>query len=106
RRYLHELSPLCCTQPKGIDSRSVKHHFRNWLASLATLAHFHHSSSMADIPIEIFKIENFAPGIAMFSLSFIALFSGNLLANDRSSSFLARLFASPLTARDYIVGYS
>ena len=55
---------------------------------------------------EIFSIENFAPGIAMFSLSFIALFLGMLLANDRSSSFLARLFASPLAASDYLLGYS
>lgn len=62
--------------------------------------------NMAGMPVEIFKIENFTPGIAMFSLSFISIFIGTLLANDRSSSFLARLFASPLSASDYIVGYS
>ncbi len=62
--------------------------------------------SMGDMQVEIFDIENFTPGIAMFSLSFIALFSGMLLADDRSSSFLARLFASPLSASDFIIGYS
>ena len=58
------------------------------------------------IAVEIFKIENFAPGIAVFSFSFISLFSGMLIANDRSSSFLTRLFASPLTPSDYIAAYS
>lgn len=39
-------------------------------------------------------------------LSFLSLFLGLLMVNDRSSSFLARLFSSPLTAFDYISGYS
>nr|MDD6335754.1 ABC transporter permease [bacterium] len=55
---------------------------------------------------EIFKMENFAPGTAVFSYAFIAMFSGMLLARDRSTSFLTRLFASPLTAWEYILGYS
>ena len=62
--------------------------------------------NIIDAHVTIFEMQNFTPGIAMFSLSFIALFSGMLLANDRGSSLLARLFASPLTARDYIIGYS
>jgi ABC-2 type transport system permease protein len=57
-------------------------------------------------PVEIFKIENFAPGTAVFSFSFLSLFSGMLIGKDRSTSFLARLFASPLTPSDYIFGYS
>jgi ABC-2 type transport system permease protein len=57
-------------------------------------------------PVEIFKIENFAPGTAVFSFSFLTLFSGMLIAKDRTTSFLTRLFASPLTASDYILGYS
>ncbi|MCM3342112.1 ABC transporter permease [Paenibacillus sp. MER TA 81-3] len=55
---------------------------------------------------DVFAIENFAPGMAVFGLSFIALFSGMLMAGDRSSSYLMRLFASPLTGFDYIMGYS
>lgn len=55
---------------------------------------------------DLFRIENFAPGIAVFSFSFISLFSGMFIAKDRSSSFLMRLFASPLSAFDYIVSYS
>lgn len=57
-------------------------------------------------PVEAFKMENFAPGTAVFSFSFLTLFSGMLIAKDRTTSFLTRLFASPLTSSDYIIGYS
>ena len=52
-----------------------------------------------------FEIGSFAPAMAVFSFSFVALFSGLLVAGDRKSAFLMRLFASPLTARDFIFGY-
>src|SRR5699024_1377419 len=39
-------------------------------------------------------------------LTFISLFAGVLISNDRDSSFLTRLFTSPLTGFDYIIGYS
>lgn len=62
--------------------------------------------SMKDMPADLFKITDFAPGMAVFGLSFISLFLGRLIATDRSSSFLMRMFASPLTGTDYILGYS
>ncbi len=63
------------------------------------------SAIQSNIPISLFKIESLAPGIAVFGLSFFSLFAGMLIAKDRTTSFLMRLFASPLTARDFIVGY-
>jgi len=63
------------------------------------------SAIQANIPVGLFKIERLAPGIAVFGLSFFSLFSGMLIAKDRSSSFLLRLFASPLTSTDFIIGY-
>ena len=57
-------------------------------------------------PKEVFTIESLTPGIAVFGLSFFSLFSGMLVAKDRSTSFLMRLFASPLTAGDFIIGYT
>ncbi len=60
----------------------------------------------ANVPVNIMPIERLAPGISMFGLSFISLFSATLLAKDRSTSFLSRLFSSPLTARDFILGYT
>lgn len=56
--------------------------------------------------VEIFELTNFTPGIAVFSFSFITMFSSVLIAKDRTSSFLTRLFASPMKASDYIIGYS
>lgn len=64
------------------------------------------STIQANIPVSLFKIEKLAPGIAVFGLSFISLFSGTLIAKDRSSSLMMRLFASPLTASDFILGYA
>ena len=60
----------------------------------------------ANIPADLFLIDQLTPGIAVFGLSFISLFSGVLIAKDRSSSFMLRLFASPLTSRDFIFGYT
>lgn len=54
----------------------------------------------------MFSIEKTAPGIATFGTVFFALFSGMLLAKDRTTSFLMRLFASPMTAQDFIIGYT
>src|SRR5690625_917386 len=55
---------------------------------------------------DIFAIDNFVPGIAVFGLTFISLFSDMLISGDRSSSYLMRLFTSPLSGIDYIIGYS
>ena len=58
-----------------------------------------------NVPVHIFELDTLAPGIALFGLTFMALFSGLLLAKDRSSAFLARLAASPMTAADFLRGY-
>lgn len=49
----------------------------------------------------MFQIKNLAPGLAMFGSVFMALFAGMLLSKDRTSSFLMRLFTSPMTAADF-----
>ncbi len=59
-----------------------------------------------NVPVEIFKLNVFTPGIALFSFGFITLFAGTLISKDRSSSFLMRLFSSPLKPKEYIIGYS
>ena len=64
------------------------------------------SAIQANIPVSLFAIERLAPGIAVFGLSFISLFSGMLIAKDRGTSFLMRLFVSPLRASDFILGYT
>lgn len=54
---------------------------------------------------EVFAISQLAPGICVFSLSFVALFSGMLLSKDRSGAFMMRLLVSPLSGSGFIAGY-
>lgn len=55
---------------------------------------------------DIFRMEDFGPATAVFGQTFIAMFTGILVAQDRGSAYLMRLFASPLTAWNFILGYS
>ena len=63
------------------------------------------SAMQSNIPVDLFAIESLAPGIAVFGLSFMTLFSATLVAKDRESSFLTRLYTTPLKAREFILGY-
>ncbi|MBO5868884.1 MAG: ABC transporter permease [Oscillospiraceae bacterium] len=63
------------------------------------------SAIQANIPVPLFEIQHLAPGIAVFGLSFITLFSATLIARDRESAFLQRLYTTPLRAADFILGY-
>ena len=59
-----------------------------------------------NVPQSPFSLESLTPGIAVFGLSFFSLFSGLLIAKDRTTSFLQRLFASPMRAYEFIIGYT
>lgn len=60
----------------------------------------------ANIPVPLFEIEHLTPGICVFGLSFMTLFSATLIAKDRGSSLLQRLYTTPLTPLDFILGYT
>lgn len=60
----------------------------------------------AEAGMTLFKIDNLTPGIAVFGLSFIMLFATLTVSKDRNSAFLTRLFTSPMTAFDFIIGYT
>ena len=62
--------------------------------------------SLFNIPADVYRVENFAPGIVIFAYSFVSMFGGTLMAADRESSFFARLAASPMNAKDFILGYA
>ena len=64
------------------------------------------SAIQANIPVELFVIESLSPGIAIFGLSFMTLFSATLIAKDRGSAILQRLYTTPLTPKDFILGYT
>ena len=63
------------------------------------------SSLQANIPVSLFEIDTLTPGITVFGLSFITLFSATLIAKDRESALLQRLYTTPLTGFDFIMGY-
>ncbi len=64
------------------------------------------SAIQANIPVPLFEIQNITPGITVFGLSFMTLFSATMIAKDRSSALLQRLYTTPLTPADFILGYA
>ena len=63
------------------------------------------SAIQANIPVSLFEIDTLTPGITIFGLSFMTLFSATLIAKDRESALLQRLYTTPLTGFDFIMGY-
>ena len=64
------------------------------------------SAIQANIPVSLFEIRHLAPGIAVFGLAFMTLFSATVIAKDRQSSFMQRLYTMPMTPVDFILGYT
>ena len=60
----------------------------------------------ANIPVKLFEIQHLTPGITVFGLSFMTLFSATIIAKDRGSSLLQRLYTTPMTPTDFILGYT
>ena len=60
----------------------------------------------ANIPVSLFEISRLAPGVTVFGLSFMTLFSATLISRDRGTSFLQRLYTTPLRPIDFIIGYT
>ena len=63
------------------------------------------SAIQANIPVSLFEIDTLTPVITVFGLSFMTLFSATLIAKDRESALLQRLYTTPLTGFDFIMGY-
>lgn len=59
----------------------------------------------SNIPVDMFELHYLTPGITVFGLSFMTLFSAQLISKDRTSSLLTRLYTTPLKATDFILGY-
>ena len=63
------------------------------------------SAIQANIPVPLFEIDTLTPGITIFGLSFMTLFSATLISRDRETALLQRLYTTPLTGLDFILGY-
>ena len=64
------------------------------------------SAIQANIPVSMFEIDHLAPGIMVFGLAFMTLFSATLISKDRQSSFMQRLYTTPMTPSNFILGYA
>lgn len=64
------------------------------------------SAIQANIPVKLFEIQHLTPGITIFGLSFMTLFSATIISKDKGSSLLQRLYTTPLTPTDFILGYT
>ena len=64
------------------------------------------SAIQANIPVSLFEIEKLAPGVTVFGLAFMTLFSATLISKDRQSSFMQRLYTTPMRPLDFILGYT
>lgn len=64
------------------------------------------SAIQANIPVSLFEIQHLTPGVTVFGLSFMTLFSATLIAKDRGSSLLQRLYTTPMKPIDFILGYT
>jgi ABC-2 type transport system permease protein len=64
------------------------------------------SAIQANVPVPLFEISHLTPGVSIFSLAFMTLFSATIIAKDRHSSLLQRLYTTPLTPLDFILGYT
>ena len=64
------------------------------------------SAIQANIPVPMFELRTLAPGMTVFGLSFMTVFSATLIAKDRESALLQRLYATPMTGLDFILGYT
>lgn len=64
------------------------------------------SSIPAEANMTVFHIENLAPGIAYFGLTFVMLFTAIQVSKDRTTALLLRLYASPMKPYEYMIGYT
>lgn len=63
------------------------------------------SAIQSNVPVNLFELDKLTPGITVFGLSFMTLFSATLIAKDRESAFLQRLYTTPMRGVDFILGY-
>lgn len=56
--------------------------------------------------VETFRIDNLAPGVAVFGLTFIMMFTSLQVSKDRTTSFMSRLYATPMKASEFLAGYT
>ena len=64
------------------------------------------SSIPEEAGMTLFRIDKLSGGILVFGQTFVMLFATLTVSQDRSGSFLVRLYASPMRSMDFIAGYA
>lgn len=73
---------------------------------LALLGMFRIIALSVETPMPLFATANLLPGILVFAYTFVMLYTALLVAKDKSSAFLLRLYSSPMKAGEYLLGYT
>lgn len=60
----------------------------------------------AESGMTIFQLKNLTPGILVFGLGFIMLFTCIQVSKDRTTALLMRLYTSPMKTIDFLIGYT
>lgn len=53
-----------------------------------------------------FRPVNYIPATALFGMTFLSMFLGIHIAQDKATSYLTRLFAGPMKTGEYLLGYA
>jgi len=72
---------------------------------LVMLALFQVINKYTDGNTPIFELNSLVPAIIMFSYTFVMLTMALLVSKDRQTSFLKRLYSSPMKSHHFILGY-
>ena len=76
------------------------------LFPVAMLLLFNLINSFSNGHTPTFEIKSIVPGVITFSYTFITLTLSLLISKDRQTSFLKRLYSSPMKSSDFIFGYA
>lgn len=76
------------------------------LFPIAMLLLFNLINSFSGGHTPTFEVKSIVPGIITFSYTFITLTLSLLISKDRQTSFLKRLYSSPLKSHNFIFGYA
>lgn len=59
----------------------------------------------AEAGMTMFRIDNLSAGIAVFGQTFVMLFTAMTVSKDRCTSFMTRMYATPMVSFDFAAGY-
>ncbi|MCM1507603.1 MAG: ABC transporter permease [Ruminococcus flavefaciens] len=99
---------------KAFSARNIKEILREPLSYIFCLGFplvmlvimtFVNESIPAESGMTIFRIDNLYGGIAVFGQMFIMLFTAITVSKDRAGAFLVRMYATPMTTADFVLGY-